>query len=299
MKTVRTMHERVLGAALLVALAGCASTPSSSGPQEPTAAATPAAEPARPMAPAAVPEISPGVIAGYLGRGVPDSLKLLPDPPAPGSTGFRQDQAVSRASQKLRGTPRYTLATSDADLSFPHAPSAFACALGVPITQQQSPFLYQLMHRTMTDAGLATYGAKDHYKRVRPFVHYKETTCAPKDEAALRGDGSYPSGHTSIGWTWALVLTTLAPERADALLARGRSFSESRLVCNAHWQSDILEGKVVAAGTVAKLHANAQFKSDLAAAGEEIQRLRASGASPGVDCAAEAAALAMQIPGVL
>lgn len=251
------------------------------------------------MAPAPVPEISPGVIAGYLGRSLPDSLKLLPSPPAEGSAGFRQDQAISRAAQKLRGTPRYMLATSDADLSFPHAPSAFACALGVPIKQQQSPFLYQLMHRTLTDAGLATYGAKDHYKRIRPFVHYKEPTCSPKDEAALRGDGSYPSGHTSIGWTWALVLTTLAPDRADALLKRGRTFSESRLVCNAHWQSDILEGKVVAAGTVAKLHANAEFRSDLAAATEEVQRLRAAGASPGVDCAAEAAALATQIPGVL
>jgi acid phosphatase (class A) len=37
----------------------------------------------------------------------------------------------------------------------------------------------------MTDAALATYVAKDHYQRTRPFVDYNESTCAPADEAAV------------------------------------------------------------------------------------------------------------------
>jgi acid phosphatase (class A) len=156
-----------------------------------------------------------------------------------------------------------------------------------------------MLRRVLTDAGLATYGAKDHYKRTRPFVHYHESTCKPDDEAMLRGDGSYPSGHSSAGWAWALVLTELAPDRADALLARGRSFGESRLVCNAHWQSDVLEGRAVAAGAVAKLNGNEAFKADLAAAAKEVAALRNSGQHPNADCAAEAAALAIPIDGVL
>ena len=278
---------------LAAALGACAT--SAPGP-EPTAAAV---EDARPAVPATVPEIRPGLLAGYLGRDLPDSLKLLPAPPAEGSVAFRNDQAVSRASQKLRGTARYTLAGADADLAFPHAASVFSCALGVPVTQQQSPYLYQLLRRTLTDAALATYGAKDHYKRIRPFVHYRERTCRPEDEAMLRGDGSYPSGHTSIGWAWALILTELAPDRADALLARGRAFGESRLVCNAHWQSDILQGRATGAGAVAALHANADFRSDMAAAAQELSKLRASGTAPGIECQAEAAALALRIEGVL
>jgi acid phosphatase (class A) len=273
----------VIGAALC----GCGTSPSSAAP---SASAT---------EPAPAPEIRPGLLAGYLGRDLPDSLKLLPAPPAEGTVAFSQDQAVSRASQKLRGTARDMLATSDADLTFPHAASAFECALGVPITQRQSPYLYQLLRRVLTDAALATYRAKDHYKRTRPFVHYKETTCTPGDEAMLRGDGSYPSGHTSAGWTWALILTELAPDRADALLARGRSFGESRLICNAHWQSDVLEGRAVAAGAVAKLHGNPSFKADLTAAAREIETLRKSGQGPSSDCQAEASALAIPIEGVL
>ena len=155
------------------------------------------------------------------------------------------------------------------------------------------------MRRVLTDAGLATYGAKNHYNRVRPFVHYNEGTCKPDDEKLLRKDGSYPSGHTSIGWAWALVLTELAPDRRDAFLARGRAFGESRLVCNAHWQSDVLEGRAVAAGAVALLHSNTTFKSDMSAAKREIEALRQKGEKPSGNCTGEAEALAIKIPGVL
>ena len=251
-------------------------------------------------APEPVPEIRPGLLAGYLDpKQLPNSLALLPAPPAGPAEAFKNDEAVSRASQKLRGTARYALATADADLSFPRAAGAFACALDAPITERGSPYLYQLMRRVLTDAGLATYGAKDHYKRVRPFVHFNEGTCAPQDEAMLRNDGSYPSGHTSIGWAWALILTELAPDRRDALLARGRAFGESRIVCNAHWQSDILEGRAVAAGAVAQLHSNAAFRADMEAAKREIEGMRRKGEKPDADCAGEAAALAIKIPGVL
>jgi len=291
----RSIAPCIAALSVAVALASCATQPASEAAASPM---LPAATATAPAPPEAVPEIRPGVLAGYLGRDLPDSLKLLPAPPAEGSPAFKQDQAVSRASQKLRGTARFTQATSDANLAFPHVAGVFACALGVPVTQEDSPRLYQLLRRTMTDAGLATYAAKDHYKRTRPFVFYKENTCAPQDEAALRNDGSYPSGHTSIGWMWALVLTQVAPDHADALLARGRSFGESRLVCNAHWQSDILAGRTIASGTFAKLQTNATFQADVAAATQEVRALRTSGKASG-DCDAEAAALAIPIEGVL
>jgi len=274
-----------------VTLAGCSTAPPlSTAPAPPPPPAAPA--------PAPVPELRPGVPAGYLGRALPDSLALLPPPPAKGSPAFANDQAVHRAAQQLRRSPRYALATTDADLRFPQVANTFSCALGVPISQQTSPALYLLLQRTLVDAGLATYAAKDHYKRTRPFVFFKENTCAPADEASLRTDGSYPSGHTAISWAWALVLTELSPGQADALLARGRAFGENRLICNAHWQSDVLEGRAVAAGALAMLHANADFNRDMALARAEIQALRSNSVEP-TGCDAEKAALAVKIPGVL
>ena len=228
-------------------------------------------------------------------RALPDSLALLPPPPAARSAAFAQDQAVREEAIKLRGTPRWQLAVSDADLHFPHVAGAFSCALGIPISQAATPRLYLLLQRSMVDAGLSTYKAKNQYARTRPFVLAKEASCTPDEEAELRKDGSYPSGHTTIGWAWALILTELAPERADAVLARGRSFGESRLVCNVHWQSDILQGRFMGASTVARLQADPVFQADLDAARQELAAARASGLAPDRNCADEATALQQRL----
>ncbi len=246
-------------------------------------------------APPAVPEIRPGLLAGYLSpKALPDSLALLPPPPASGSAGFALDEEVSRQSVAQRGTPRWALAIADADLSFPHAAGTFSCALDVPITEEAMPRLYVLLRRTLTDVGRSTYAAKDHYARTRPFVLNGQPLCTPGERAMLEKDGSYPSGHTAVGWAWALILTEISPERADPLLARGRSFGESRCICNAHWHSDVNQARVIAAATVARLHADATFRADLDAARAELAAARARGLGPMRDCGAEAAALAVE-----
>jgi acid phosphatase (class A) len=184
------------------------------------------------------------------------------------------------------------VATADADLTFPHAAETFACVLNAPITEQETPRLYTLLRRIRTDASAATNKAKDTYKRVRPFVVHQEPTCSPEDEKSLRQNGSYPSGHTTIGWTWALVLSEIAPAQADAILARGRAFGQSRLICNVHWQSDVTEGYLTGAATVARLHADPAFRVDVQAATAELATVRSKGLKPTRDCRGEAEALA-------
>lgn len=147
--------------------------------------------------------------------------------------------------------------------------SSLVCVLVRCIGKDSSPGLYGLLGRSLIDVGLPTFRAKDHYKRIRPFVVHNEATCYPKDEALLRQDGSYPSGHSAIGWGFALILAELNPGRADAILQRGLEFGQSRLICDAHWQSDIDSGRVIAAATVARLHADPTFRGDLDAARAE------------------------------
>ena len=252
-------------------------------------------KPTSPAAVAPVPEYMPGVPAGYLGKALPDSLVLVPPPPAAGSPAFAQDEAMHAAVQAVRNGPRGALATADANLDFPQAAAQFECALGRSISKETTPRLYLLMQRTMVDAGIATSRAKEHYQRARPFVHYKESMCTPDEGADLRADGSYPSGHTAIGWAWGLVLAEIAPERGDALVRRGRAFGESRMVCNVHWQSDILAGRAVAAAAVARLHANPTFTADLAAARAEL----ANAAVPDAARCASEASLLEPLPGSL
>ncbi len=243
--------------------------------------------------PTAVPEIRPGIPAGYLPRkALPNSLALIPPPPAAGSAALTFDEEASQKGLALRGTPRWTLAKEDANMIFPQAAGMFSCVLNAPITQQDTPHLYMLLRRTLVDAGLSTYAAKDHYNRTRPFVVNKEPTCTPDEEKFLITNGSYPSGHAAFGWAWALILSEISPEQTDAILARGRALGESRVICNVHWQSDVVEGRIMGAGTVARLHADPTFRADLEAAKAELAAVRAKGLKPLRDCAAETAAMA-------
>jgi acid phosphatase (class A) len=243
--------------------------------------------------PAGVPEIHPGILAGYLQpEEHPNSLALIPSPPAEGSVAFALDEEVSRKSIELRGTPRWELAAKDAELMFPEAAGTFSCALGIPITEKDTPHLYMLLRRTLADAGLSTYTAKNKYQRKRPFMKNKEPICTPDEEELLMKDGSYPSGHTAIGWAWALILTEIAPDRADAILARGRAFGESRSICNVHWHSDVVEGRFMGSAAVARLHTDPAFRAEIEAAKAELAAVRAKGLKPTRDCKAEADALA-------
>lgn len=234
-----------------------------------------------------------GPAVGYLpSTALPDSLQLVPPPPASGTAAQALDEAVARRSAALRDTPRWSQAQADADLRFPRAAGTFACALGVEVSETATPHLYQLLRRSAVDLGRATGAAKEHYKRQRPFLVNGQALCTPEGRDHLARSGSYPSGHSSVGWGWALILAEIAPERTDDLLARGRSYGESRNVCNVHWHSDVVQGRQVGAGTVARLHADPVFVADLAAARAEVASARQQGAAPSRDCAAETVALA-------
>jgi acid phosphatase (class A) len=229
-----------------------------------------------------------GLLEGYLATdAVPDSLRLLPAHPEKGSIAYALDVANAQSTFPLRGSPRWQVAAIDADLNFPGAAAIYSCALGVPITKDGTPRLYTLLRRTLTDAGLATYRAKNHYQRPRPFMVNGEAICTPEEETLLRSDGSYPSGHTAAGWAWALVLSEIAPERRDDLLARGMEYGKSRYICNVHWLSDVQASQIIASGTVAQLHADPVFRADLRAAQQEVQSLRMRGVQPNGDCELE------------
>lgn len=230
---------------------------------------------------------------GYLPKGgTPSSLAFTPPPPEAGSPAMARDEAAAKAAQAHQSGPRWEMAIRDADLSLPAAVKTFSCAADVDISETATPTLYRLMRRTLVDIGLSPYPTKMKYQRVRPFVATKTPDCTPAYDAVLQRDGSYPSGHSAIGWGWALILAEADPDRAEQILARGRAFGHSRMICNVHWLSDTEEGRVVAAGAVARLHAVPEFRADVEAARTEIAAARAAERKPTGDCAAEAKTLA-------
>jgi len=240
-----------------------------------------------------VPELGHGLMEGYL-QGEPplNSAAFVPPPPSEGSARQQADDAASEALRSLEGSARWDQAARDADLHFPAATSIFACALGATVSEAQTPALYRLLQRSLTDLGLATYPAKKAHQRPRPFLINGEAICTPDERELLETDGSYPSGHSAIGWGWALILSQLAPEKAEALLARGRAYARSRMVCNVHWMSDTEAGMAVGAAAFARLQNNELFQATMAAARAELSS--ASVSAPDADaCEQEAATLAL------
>lgn len=206
---------------------------------------------------------------------VADSLKLLPPPPASDSVAFLNDKAQYDQGKLLRNTPRGEQAYNDAHVEADGVPQAFSEAFGTPITAEDTPEIYKLVRNFREDAGeLATRGAKKHYMRIRPFAFFNEDTCRPEDQEKLSKNGSYPSGHTSIGWATALVLAEINPARQQEIFERGFQMGQSRVICGYHWQSDVDAARVVASAVVATLHTKPAFLEQLDKAKAEFKALQ-------------------------
>lgn len=206
----------------------------------------------------------------------PSSLDLLPPPPERGSLQWYSDESRYDWGVKQRNTERGDQAAADANVE--DVAENFADAFGVAITKETTPCIYKLMYKMREDAGdLATRSAKKHYNRIRPFKYYGVPTCNSKQEAELSTNGSYPSGHTAIGWAEALVLAEINPDRQNEILKRGFEMGQSRVICGYHWQSDVDAGRIVGSAVVARLHANAEFQKCLEAAKKEFAKLVKAG----------------------
>ncbi|WP_019968950.1 acid phosphatase [Segatella maculosa] len=209
---------------------------------------------------------------------VANSLELLPAPPEKGSTHFKYDEERYLWGKSQRETPRGEQASADANVEGEGVPQAFSESFGIQISKELTPEIYLLVLKMREDAGdLACRLAKQHYMRMRPFTYYNEPTCNPAQQQELSSNGSYPSGHTAIGWATALVLAEINIDRQNEILKRGYEMGESRVICGYHFQSDVDAARLVASAVVARLHADEGFIRQLAKAKKEFKRLMKNG----------------------
>ncbi|UNU44797.1 phosphatase PAP2 family protein [Sphingopyxis sp. YF1] len=235
---------------------------------------------------------------GYLTPGEFDVTSVLEPAPRPGDPRYDTDRKIFRATRRLAGSARWDLATNDADTGVPALLRDFSCAVGVDLTPENAPKLVAVVRRAGLDTADQTRTAKETYRRGRPFTIDKGRICQPQaelyDKKAGRMSYDYPSGHTTWGWTWALVLSSVAPDRAQQILERGRAYGDSRFVCGAHNESAVEAGMLSASSTMVLVATKADYQRDLAAARDELAALRAS-APPADNCAVETALLKQRV----
>jgi len=244
-----TYAALAVGLAVLVACAGgisqTATQPAVTTPLAPAASAqTPAARP-----------------AGFLTSAtLPNAIATIPVAPKEGEARNTLDWDIFRTTRALEGTD-------------------FSCSVGVSLTPENSPALMGILGRTTLDAGLAAEAAKQLYRRTRPFLHNPGNICIDR-EGGIAKSFDYPSGHASLGWTAGLVIAQLAPDHATPVLARGRAYGESRVVCGVHNMSAVEAGRTNAAGVFAALQGSDEYRAALDKARAELAAARAAGGVP-------------------
>lgn len=212
---------------------------------------------------------------GYLKSSGDGALgPLSVPPPASDTAAAAYDVALSQEAVAAAGGSRWEKAIEDADLRPNKLLPEFFAVAGLEFSAEKLPNLDRLIRLAMVDFAGSTSPTKKAYARPRPFMVNGQKSCTPDWEAFLRQDGSYPSGHSAIGWGAALILSDILPDKSAELLARGQDYGDSRRICNVHWNSDILLGRTMATNAYFQLKANAAFEADLMAAKAEMAEYR-------------------------
>jgi len=227
----------------------------------------------------------------YLAGDPAQLAAVLPPAPQQGDARYEEDRRVFQATRVLQGTPRWQMATDDADLGTAAMLRHFSCSLDLELTPRQAPRLVGLLQEATSEAARSMARAKDYYKRQRPFLIDAGPICVPKESVANSFD--YPSGHTTAGWAWALVLAQVDPPHALPLLVRGRAIGDSRVVCGVHNASAVEGARLLTGAVIGVESASPDYQADLAAARAELAGLRAAAhaAPEPARCAAEAGLL--------
>ena len=184
------------------------------------------------------------------------------------------DGSVRGAADRLSMHPQVSaerLAQARADI--PWSPwVALHPVFGDSFTEANLPRTARVFADVLTAISPPIGAAKNQYARRRPFLDMDNVVQCDAPDQVLANSGSFPSGHSAGGWAWALVMAELVPSRADAILQRGRDYGDSRVICGYHYPSDIESGRLLAAGVIARLHADPDFRRHLDQARRELAR---------------------------
>lgn len=171
---------------------------------------------------------------------MPKLIDIMPAPPSFDSPEFAYDVVrYGWGKQQRQDSVRVALAIADAEWD-DHAKlyAQWKDAFGLEITETDTPEIWKLMEKSLATTDPMRKETKAYYHRQRPFERFDDSMPS-HEEIYLRGEGSYPSGHSLRGWTISLLLAQIAPARANEIYKRGWDYCNSRVIVGAHWQSDV------------------------------------------------------------
>ena len=200
----------------------------------------------------------------FIAEGEIDLTQFLPPPPANDSATTQKELAELLRWQSERTPDQIAFAKADANISV----FRFADVLGPVFAEASLPVTARFFSDATLNVGALINSAKAYYHRTRPYiVDARIQPVLPKPN-----NDSYPSGHSTIGYFYAIILSDMVPERAADLYARGESFALNRVIGGVHYPTDLEAGKLSGTLIAEKMFTSAEFRRDFAKARSELRR---------------------------
>jgi acid phosphatase (class A) len=206
-----------------------------------------------------------------------DPSRLLPPPPKDGSDNQQKELAEVRRLVKARTPERYAQAKWDNEHE---DATAFAATIGPGFDLNKLPATARLLAAVLNDQSAAASAAKEFFHRRFPVAadpsaraSYKEWSCDDDVKKPVdRPLRSYPSGHSTMGYSLGIVLASLIPEKSQAILARAADYAYSREICGDHYHSDVEASHALGIAVGIMLLNNAALKPQIEAARTELRQ---------------------------
>lgn len=183
-------------------------------------------------------------------------LEIIPPPPAPGSPAEQADLDGVLAMQDH--PTRQELDHAEKTVTF--SVFSFSEVLGPSFTAESYPETARFFNRLETTANDPKSFLKDKYQRSRPYNAFPGLV---KELVTEEHGYSYPSGHSTRAWLFALVLGDLDPRYRNALLFSAMQVCNDRVIGGMHFPSDMMASRVLAEEIHRLLLKNPDFKKDL------------------------------------
>ena len=203
----------------------------------------------------------------------PDVIYFVPASADSTSLDFMDDMLQWEWGKKQRLTPRGDQAAHEAEYSVKMMYEVFGQAIEQKLSPETTPAICALIDLVLDKASETADRLKPLRFRKRPFVQLNEPSFVAGDEEKERGKSSFPSGHTNLGWTTALMMVEVAPDHQDEILRRGYQYGYNRLIVGYHWATDIEATRMLSSALVARLHADPQVQQLIANAVAEYNQL--------------------------
>jgi acid phosphatase (class A) len=201
----------------------------------------------------------------FLAAGDLDPALVLPPPPAPASEREAAELAELHRIEAAATPERIARARHDDEVE---DVTAIADVLGPAFDLARFPATARLFADLRREDSVAAKQAKAYFGRARPWAADPALNppCGKGDAVKT----SYPSGHATMGYAAAALLSRLMPGNAQLVQARAGDYAESRLVCGAHYRSDLEAGHVLATALVDRLMTRPAFRDEFDAAQAEL-----------------------------